>query len=73
MKRLLMLLVAVIAATGVTAPAALTQNQGDEDKVLTVDNPAVSCANPVPGAKVEGGLGTTITFSASAPIDFVTV
>ena len=48
-------------------------NQGDPDKVLTVDNPNVSCASPVAGPKVEGNLGTTISFSAAAPIDFVTV
>jgi hypothetical protein len=48
-------------------------DQPDPAKVLTVDNPNVSCESPVAGPKVEGGLGRTIVVSAQDPIDFVTV
>jgi hypothetical protein len=47
--------------------------QGNPSKVLTVDNPNVSCESPVPGPRVEGELGQTIVVSAVDPIDFVTV
>ena len=69
--RLLVVAVAVLAGLSVTG-LGLAQ-QGDPDKVLTVDNPNVSCESPVAGPKVQGSLGTTISFSADAPIDFVTV
>lgn len=57
------------------APTALAGgvNQGDENKVLTVDNAAVSCESPAAADKVEGNLGRTVEFSADDPIDFVTV
>src|SRR6266487_133954 len=45
----------------------------DPSKVLTVDNPNVSCKSPVAGPKVEGELGQTIIVSAEDPIDFVKV
>jgi hypothetical protein len=48
-------------------------DQGNQSKVLTVDNPNVSCESPVAGPKVEGELGRTIVVSAEDPIDFVTV
>lgn len=48
-------------------------DQGNPAKVLTVDNPNVSCESPVQGPKVEGELGPTIIVSAEDPIDFVTV
>jgi hypothetical protein len=48
-------------------------DQGNPSKVLTVDNPNVSCESPVAGPKVEGELGPTIVVSAQDPIDFVTV
>ena len=48
-------------------------DQGNPSKVLTVDNPNVSCESPVAGPKVEGELGRTIIVSAEDPIDFVTV
>ena len=63
-------------------PQASAPNQGDGGKVLTVNNPNVpgsadvgpcKCENPQPLTKVEGGLGRTITISASRPIDFVTI
>lgn len=77
MKRRLLLATAGIpfamALGAAPAAAAEAPNQGDPSKVLTVDNPNVKCAEPVPGAKVEGGLGRTIKVSASDPIDFVTV
>ena len=63
-------------ALGLLAAPAFAQddpNQGNPDLVLTVDNPAVSCEDPMPLAKVEGDLGTTISFSAQSPIDKVTV
>src|SRR5512133_3240583 len=65
--------IAVVVLAGLSISGLALANQGDPDKVLTVDNPNVSCASPVAGPKVEGGLGTTISFSAGAPIDFVTV
>jgi hypothetical protein len=48
-------------------------DQGNPSKVLTVDNPNVSCESPVQGPKVQGELGPTIIVSAEDPIDFVTV
>jgi hypothetical protein len=63
-------------ALGLLAAPAFAQddpNQGNPDLVLTVDNPAVSCEDPMPLEKVEGDLGTTISFSAQSPIDKVTV
>lgn len=74
--RLLAIVTAILFALGlVAAPAAAVEgpNQGDPSKVIKVNNPKVWCKAPVPGPKVEGGLGRTITFSASNPIDFVTV
>lgn len=68
-----LLVIAVVVLAGLSVSGLALANQGDPDKVLTVDNPNVSCASPVAGPKVEGNLGTTITFSAGAPIDFVTV
>jgi hypothetical protein len=76
MRRFAVVVSALAALMLVWTGAALAQddpNQGDEDKVLTVDNPAVSCADPTPLAKVDGVNTATITFSASSPIDFVTV
>jgi hypothetical protein len=57
------------------APAALAsgENQGNDSKVLTVDNPAVSCESPVAADKVEGDLGPTVEFTTDDPVDFVTV
>jgi hypothetical protein len=68
-----LLVIAVVVLAGLSVSGLALANQGDPDKVLTVDNPNVSCASPVAGPKVEGNLGTTISFSAGAPIDFVTV
>src|SRR5215218_7593176 len=65
--------IAVVVLAGLSISGLALANQGDPAKVLTVDNPNVSCASPVAGPKVEGNLGTTISFSAEAPIDFVTV
>jgi hypothetical protein len=74
--RILTILLGIVFALGlVAAPAAAVAgpNQGDPDKVLTVNNKKVWCKYPKPGPKIEGGLGRTITFSASKPIDKVTV
>src|SRR5918996_393251 len=68
-----MFVIAVVVFAGLSVTGLALANQGDPDKVLTVDNPNVSCASPMEGPKVEGDLGTTISFSAGAPIDFVTV
>ena len=47
-------------------------NQGEESKVLTVNG--TSCSTTVvAGAKVEGGLGTTVQITATAPIVKVTL
>jgi hypothetical protein len=72
-RSLRLLVVAVVVVAGLSVASLGFAQQGDPDKVLTVDNPNVSCESPVAGAKVEGNLGTTISFSADAPIDFVTV
>ena len=73
LKRARLLVVATVVLAGLSITGLALASQGDPDKVLTVDNPNVSCASPVAGPKVEGQLGTTISFSAAAPIDFVTV
>ena len=62
-----------LALTSSSAPAGDAPNQGDADKVLTVDNPNVTCEDAEPGKKVEGGFGQKIHVSAEDPIDFVTV
>jgi hypothetical protein len=65
---------AMTIATAGAAGASKAPNQGDASKVLTADNPNVSCAYPTPLDKVEGGgLGRTIHVSASTAIDYVTV
>ncbi len=48
-------------------------NQGDPSKVLTVDNTYVSCDDPTPSDKVEGGLGRWIAGGSADLIDKVTV
>jgi hypothetical protein len=73
LKRARLLVMATVVLAGLSITGLALASQGDPDKVLTVDNPNVSCASPVAGPKVEGQLGTTISFSAAAPIDFVTV
>jgi hypothetical protein len=73
LKRARLLVVATVVLAGLSITGLALASQGDPDKVLTVDNPNVSCASPVAGPQVEGQLGTTISFSAAAPIDFVTV
>jgi hypothetical protein len=57
------------------APAALAsgENQGNAGKVLTIDNPAVTCESAVAAEKVEGDLGTTVEFTTDYPVDYVTV
>jgi hypothetical protein len=62
-----------LALTAGPAVAGDAPNQGDPDKVLTVDNPNVSCEYPEPGKKVEGDFGRKIHVWAKDPIDFVTV
>jgi hypothetical protein len=68
--------VSALALTLTMVGSALAQdppNQGEEGKVLTVDNPAVSCESPTASAKVDGVNSATIEFSSSLPIDKVTV
>lgn len=66
-----------IAVSGVTCALSTAAfgapNQGDETKLTTVSNAAVSCLNPVAAAKVEGSMGTTISVLSADPITFVTV
>src|SRR5215210_309857 len=53
-------------------PTASVPNQGEASKVLTVTG--ASCVTTlVAGAKVEGGLGTTVRLSSSLPIVKVTL
>ena len=75
-SRLITVILGVLVTLAVVAaPAAAggAPNQGDPDKVLKVDNPNVWCDYPVPGKKVEGDFGRTISVYSSNPIDFVTV
>lgn len=65
-----MLLVGLVT---LSYPGLALTDQGNPSKVLTVDNPSVSCQSPVAGSKVEGELGRTIVVSAEDPIDFVTL
>lgn len=66
-------LAAVLATTGLAADPD-PPNQGDPDKVLTVSSGYACSGTVVPGTKVEGGgLGPTITVSASSPIVKVTI
>jgi hypothetical protein len=75
-SRLAALVLGVALALALIAGPAIAgdaPNQGDPDKVLTVDNPNVECENPEPGKKVEGDFGRKIHVSADDPIDFVKV
>ena len=63
------LLLALLPATALGQEV----NQGDPDYVFVMDNPPISCADPTPGTKVEGDLGTTITIITDDPIDYVTI
>ena len=66
--------VAAKATAKTEAPTTSTGsvNQGEESKVLTVNG--TSCSTTVvAGAKVEGGLGTTVQITATAPIVRVTL
>jgi hypothetical protein len=65
---MILVLLATLSFTGLARA-----DGADRSKVLTVDSPNVSCASPVPGPKVEGELGGTISVSTQDPIDFVTV
>lgn len=54
--------------------SALAQNQGNTDYMVEIDNPVVTCAGPAEaGTKVEGIMGTTVTFISDAPLDKITV
>jgi hypothetical protein len=70
---------ALVLATGLVAASSAgsyplnDDNQGDPDKVLTVSSGFECAGDLIAGDKVEGGLGETITFSASAPIVQVTL
>jgi hypothetical protein len=63
------LLAAMLPATALAGGV----NQGDASKVITVDDPLVDCADPVPSEKVEGDMGRWIHGSSNDPIDKVTV
>ena len=65
-----LLAVAVVAAQ---AGAVDVPNQGDPSKVLKVNNPNVSCDDPVPTEKVEGDFTQRIKVWSKYPIDYVTV
>ena len=74
MQRRTLASLGALSALIVAAPATgAAPNQGDASKVLTVDNPSVSCEEPTPRSKVEGGLGRTIQVVDEQPIDLVTV
>jgi hypothetical protein len=67
--------VAAKATSQTQAPATSppgSVNQGEESKVLTVNGASCS-TDVVAGAKVEGGLGTTVQITATAPIVKVTL
>jgi hypothetical protein len=61
-----------LATLGLTGLAGAAQI-GPNPTVQLVDNSAVSCEWPVPGAADAGQLGETITVSTEDPIDFVLV
>jgi len=61
-----------LATLGLTGLAGAAQ-LGPNPTVQLVDNPTVSCEQPVPSVPVVGQLGETITVSAEDPIDFVLV
>ena len=76
--RVMALILGSVVALATTAPAIAGRadggpNQGDPRKVFIVHNPNVFCEDPVPGEKIEGGLGQIVEVSSSDPIDFVTV
>ena len=63
------LLAAMLPATALASGA----NQGDESKVLEIDNGNVSCPYPTALEKVEGDMGRWIQGSSTDLIDKVTV
>jgi hypothetical protein len=72
-KAFLLGAVLLVGLVALASTGLALADQGNPGKVLTVDNPNVSCESPVQGPKVEGELGRTIIVSAEDPIDFVTV
>jgi hypothetical protein len=72
-KALLLGAVLLVGLVTLSYTGLALADQGNPSKVLTVDNPNVSCESPVRGPKVEGELGRTTFISAADPIDFVTV
>jgi hypothetical protein len=67
------LLLALAMIVGPASANVQAPNQGDPDKVITVNNQNVQCQNPQPQQKREGDFGRTINVRANHPIDFVTV
>jgi uncharacterized repeat protein (TIGR01451 family) len=61
------------SSPGKGAGARSDENQGDPDKVLTVESGYACAGSLVAGAKIEGGLGRTVEFSAATPIVQVTL
>jgi hypothetical protein len=72
-KALLLGAALLVALATLSYTGLALADQGNPSKVLTVDNPNVSCESAVAGPTVEGELGPTIVVSAENPIDFVTV
>jgi hypothetical protein len=74
MGKIAALVLGALLALAIAVPAAMgtAPNQGDPSKVLTVYGPA-KCDCPVPGQKIEGGLGRFIHFSSDSPIAKVTI
>jgi hypothetical protein len=68
----------LLLAISLTAPIAAagsgaSPNQGNPDMVLTVDNPCVSCGDPVPGPKIEGYVGRYLFVVSFKPIEQLTI
>jgi hypothetical protein len=73
MRRLAGITALLLALLPATALAQEDVNQGESEYVFVVDNPPISCADPTPGTKVEGAMGTTIIIITDRPIDYVTI
>jgi hypothetical protein len=74
-RRLAARILAVAMLVAMLPSAAVAHvNQGDPSKVLLVNKVYVDCGpDAVPGKKIEGDLGSKITFKSVNPIDYVTV
>jgi hypothetical protein len=74
MQGRMLTILGAMSALLLAAPAAVQGAPKVKDpRLVTVDNPFVSCELPLPMGKVEVQSGNTVQFTSDFPIDFVTL